>query len=78
MGGYDINYTTLLDNGSWAVPVNAGFPSILCNDLFFVPVKNGTFAYISKYLENNTLGRADIFRFEIYSGVHPAKLLSKV
>ena len=74
MGGYDINYTTLLDDGSWAVPVNAGYPiNTTDNDQFFVPVKNGTFAYISRYLENNTLGRADIFRFEIYSGVHPRK-----
>ncbi len=74
MGGYDINYTNLLDDGSWAVPVNAGYPiNTTDNDQFFVPVKNGTFAYISRYLENNTLGRSDIFRFEIYSGVHPRK-----
>lgn len=78
MGGYDINYTTLQDDGSWAIPVNAGYPiNTTDNDLFFVPVKNGTFAYISRYLENNTLGRADIFRFEIYSGVHPRKFTIK-
>lgn len=74
MGGYDINYTTMLDDMSWTAPVNVGYPiNTTDNDQFFVPVKNGTFAYASRYLENNTLGRADIFRFEIYSVVHSRK-----
>lgn len=76
MGGYDVNYSTLLDDGTWSVPVNAGYPiNSTDDDLFFVPVKNGEFAYISKYIENNMAGRNDIYRFEIFSDMHPRKYL---
>jgi tetratricopeptide (TPR) repeat protein len=78
IGGYDVFYSTLLDDGSWSVPVNAGYPiNTPDDDMFFVPVKNGTYAYFPRYFENKTLGRLDIYRYEIYSSLHPRKFTIK-
>ena len=73
MGGYDVFYTSLLDDGTWAVPINAGFPiNTTEDDIFFNPVDNGIYAYFPRFLEES-LGRTDIYKIEIYSGTHPRK-----
>lgn len=73
MGGYDVFYSTMLDDGEWAVPINAGYPiNTTDDDLFFNPVKNGTFAYFPRLLEDGQ-GLIDIYRYEIYSETHPRK-----
>jgi len=73
MGGYDVYYSTRLDNGEWSVPVNAGHPiNTTDDDVFFMPVQNGTFAYYPRYLDD-TYGRTDIYLLEIYSSTHPRK-----
>jgi tetratricopeptide (TPR) repeat protein len=39
MGGYDIFYSTLLDDGKWSSPLNLGYPiNSTDDDVFFVPV----------------------------------------
>ena len=36
MGGYDIFYSTRLDNGQWSKPINAGYPLNTTNDDCFL------------------------------------------
>jgi hypothetical protein len=73
MGGYDVFYSTLLDDGTWAIPINAGFPiNTTDDDIFFVPAENGIFAYFPRLLSDG-LGRTDIYKLEIFSGTHPRK-----
>jgi hypothetical protein len=75
MGGYDIFYSTLLDNGEWSVPMNAGFPlNSTDDDVFFKPVKDGYEGYYAKY-DPKGFGRQDIYRIEIFSDNHPRKFL---
>ncbi len=77
MGGYDVFYSTLLGEGEWAVPVNAGYPiNTTDDDIFFHPVRNGTFAYFPRFLENG-IGLSDIYLYEIYSSTHPRKFRVK-
>jgi tetratricopeptide (TPR) repeat protein len=73
MGGHDIFYSTLLENGEWSVPVNLGFPlNSTDDDLFFKPVNDGYEGYFAKYSPDG-FGRQDIYRLEIFSGEHPRK-----
>ncbi len=75
MGGYDIFYSTLLDNGQWAKPLNLGFPlNTTDDDLFFNPVKDGYTAYYA-FEDSTTNGLQDIFRIEVFSKDHPRKFL---
>jgi hypothetical protein len=75
MGGYDVFYSTILDNGEWSAPVNAGYPiNTTDDDLFFNPVRNGTFAYFPRLLDGG-YGLTDIYLYEIYSTTHPRKFL---
>ena len=73
MGGYDIFYSTLLDNGEWSVPLNVGYPiNTTDDDVFFKPEKDGYEGYIAKDLPGG-FGRQDIYRIEIFSDDHPRK-----
>jgi len=73
MGGYDILYSTLLENGEWSAPLNLGYPiNTTDDDVFFVPVQNGIFGYYARYSDEG-LGEQDIYRYEIYSEEHPRK-----
>ena len=73
MGGYDIFYSTLFDNGEWSVPLNVGYPiNTTDDDLFFDPHKDGYEGYIAKDLHGG-LGKQDIYRIEIFTNDHPRK-----
>lgn len=73
MGGYDIFYSTLLDNGEWSVPLNVGFPlNTTDDDVFFAPVNQGYEGYIAKEIPGG-FGKQDIYRVEIFSDNHPRK-----
>ncbi|HQK70672.1 MAG TPA: hypothetical protein PL101_06115 [Bacteroidales bacterium] len=73
IGGYDIFYSTLLDNGEWSVPLNVGYPlNTTDDDIFFHPVKEGYEAYYS-LIEPDGVGSTDIYRIEIFSKDHPRK-----
>lgn len=75
IGGYDIFYSTLLDNGDWSVPLNVGYPlNSTDDDVFFKPIKEGYQGYIAKY-DPDGFGRQDIYRIEIFSDKHPRKFL---
>lgn len=73
MGGYDIFYSRL-ENGEWGKPVNIGYPlNTTNNDLFLTPVKDGAYAYYSKYDPETSHGLADIYRLEVFTELHPRK-----
>jgi len=73
IGGYDIFYSTLLDNGQWSIPLNVGYPlNTTDDDLFFHPVNEGYEAYYS-LLEPDGIGSTDIYRIEVFSKDHPRK-----
>jgi len=71
MGGFDIFYSKKIDDNQWSSPVNIGYPiNSTDDDLFFCPVKQGKYAYISKFDENG-YGQEDIIRIEIFSPENP-------
>jgi tetratricopeptide (TPR) repeat protein len=73
MGGYDIFYSTLLDNGEWSVPLNVGYPiNTTDDDVFFKPLNQGYEGYIAKEIPGG-YGKQDIYRIEIFSNKHPRK-----
>ncbi len=76
MGGYDIFYSTRLDNGQWSKPVNIGYPlNTTRDDLFLVPVSDGAFAYYARYDADNTYGMTDIYKMEVFTEMHPRKFV---
>jgi hypothetical protein len=73
MGGYDVFMSKLQSNGSWAQPLNLGYPINTSDDnMYFLPLYNGEIAYQSKYLETGN-GRHDIYRYEIFSPENPRR-----
>jgi outer membrane protein OmpA-like peptidoglycan-associated protein len=71
MGGFDIFYSKKINENQWSNPVNIGYPINTTDDnLFFYPVKNGDFAYTSKYSPDG-FGSDDIVRYEIFGPEHP-------
>ena len=67
MGGFDIFYSTLLDNGKWTAPLNLGYPlNTVGNDLFYLPKQNGEYAIFP--LNNNerkTLLANNIYKIKV-------------
>jgi hypothetical protein len=77
MGGYDVFYSNRLDESTWSVPMNAGYPiNTTEDDIFFLPVLNGTFAYFPRFLDDG-LGYSDIYKLEVFSSTHPRKFRIK-
>ncbi len=71
MGGYDVFYSAVDENGAWGEPINLGFPiNTTDDDLFFYPVNNGDNAYFSKFMDGG-LGRHDIYFLDVYSENNP-------
>ncbi len=71
MGGYDVFYSTKLENDSWSTPVNMGYPLNTTDDnMFFSPVSKGYSAYISKFMEDG-YGGEDIYKVYVFSDEHP-------
>lgn len=71
MGGYDIFYSIMNDDGSWTSPQNLGYPINTTDDeLFFFPLNGGIHAYYSKFSPDG-FGLRDIFRFDIFSDKNP-------
>lgn len=61
MGGFDIFYSTLGDDGEWSKPVNIGYPlNTVEDDLFFAPAANSKRAYYSSQKEGG-YGLKDIY-----------------
>ena len=67
MGGFDIFYSSLLDNGKWTSPMNLGYPlNTVGNDLFYLPRHNGEYAIFP--LNGNDRGfnqQNDIYKIKV-------------
>jgi hypothetical protein len=75
MGGYDVFYSKLLDNGAWSEPVNLGYPINTTDDnVFFKPINDGYVAYYSVNRPDG-FGKEDIYRIEIFNDNNPRKFL---
>ncbi len=62
MGGYDIFYSTLTENGTWSKPINMGYPiNTPDDDLFFSIQANGKNGFLSSNREK-TVGGVDIYK----------------
>ena len=73
MGGYDVFYSSKLDNEEWSVPLNAGYPiNSTDDDVFFKPVGDGYEGYYAIDRPQG-FGKEDIYRIEIFSDQHPRK-----
>ena len=62
MGGYDIFYSEMDENGEWGEPVNMGIPiNTPEDDVFFIVTGNGRYAYMSSDREGG-IGMQDVWR----------------
>jgi hypothetical protein len=67
MGGYDIYYSNLQEDSSWAEPVNIGYPiNTTDDDVFFAPFGKGSFAYCSQFSKKG-YGGQDIYHFQTFN-----------
>lgn len=77
MGGYDIFYSTLFDDGKWSIPLNVGYPlNSTDDDVFFRPLNEGYQGYYAIDSPGG-FGKEDIYRIEIFSDQHPRKFFVK-
>ena len=61
MGGFDIFYSSLGEDGEWSTPENIGYPvNTVDDDVFFVPTANGKRAYYASRKEDG-FGLKDIY-----------------
>jgi outer membrane protein OmpA-like peptidoglycan-associated protein/tetratricopeptide (TPR) repeat protein len=75
MGGFDLFYSELSENGEWSYPVNIGFPlNTTDDDVFFYPVSNGTEGYHPKFKGGERTDQ-DIYKYKILSIANPAKYI---
>ena len=71
IGGYDIFYSELDDNGNWGEPVNIGMPiNTPEDDVFFIVAGNGIYAYMSSAREGG-FGMQDIWRITFLGPEQP-------
>lgn len=72
MGGYDIFYSTF-ENGSWAEPINLGYPvNSPDDDLFFVLSASGNHGYYSSF-KNDGFGEKDLYQITFLPDDEPKK-----
>lgn len=71
MGGFDIYFTRLRDNGTWTEPQNLGYPINTYNDeMGLIIESDGKKAYYSS-MRNKSNGK-DIFSFDLYESARPS------
>jgi len=64
MGGYDIFYCELQDDGTWGTPVNLGYPlNTTADDFSFLPNEIHKPGYLTMYAKSDA-GQKDLYRFE--------------
>ncbi len=65
IGGYDIFYSTLNEDGSWSKPVPEPYPlNTTDDDVFFFPLDDGEKGYLTRY-QSDGLGSGDIYEIQI-------------
>jgi len=75
MGGYDIFYSHLNDDGTWSTPVNIGYPINTADDEvgFFVSTDGQKGYFASNKLKGP--GGWDVYSFDLYDKAKPGKVL---
>jgi len=75
LGGYDIFYSRLNDDGTWSTPVNIGYPINSQDDEvgFFVSTDGQKGYFASNKLEG--VGGWDLYSFDLYDKAKPGKVL---
>jgi outer membrane protein OmpA-like peptidoglycan-associated protein/tetratricopeptide (TPR) repeat protein len=75
MGGYDIFYSRLNDDGTWSTPVNIGYPINSADDEvgFFVSTDGQKGYFASNKLKGP--GGWDVYSFDLYDKAKPEKVL---
>ncbi len=75
MGGHDIFYSVLDENGEWTTPLNVGYPlNTTDDDIFYNPTSEGYTAYYA-LIDSAGYGLSDIYYVEIFSKDHPRKFV---
>jgi outer membrane protein OmpA-like peptidoglycan-associated protein len=75
MGGFDIFYAKLDEEGNWSKPTNLGFPlNSTDDDLHFVPVNDGINGLYALYDPEMGAGDEDIYWVVIYSDRNPREV----
>ncbi len=65
IGGYDIFYSTLNDDGTWSEPVPEPYPlNTTDDDVFFFPIDDGEQGYLTRY-EPDGFGSGDIYEVQL-------------
>ena len=75
LGGYDIFYARLNDDGTWSTPVNIGYPINSPDDEvgFFVSTDGQKGYFASNKLKG--VGGWDLYSFDLYEKAKPGKVL---
>jgi len=75
MGGYDIFFTRLEEDGNWSKPKNIGYPiNSVDDDVGFFVSTDGKYGYFASNKYSGT-GGWDVYSFELYEGARPEKVL---
>lgn len=73
IGGYDIFYSNLDENGNWAKPIPYPYPlNTTDDDIFFHPVEDGNKGYMAR-LEDGGMGDNDIY----FITIQPEEVLAE-
>lgn len=76
MGGYDIFYSQVTDDGEWSKPINIGYPINTENDEHGLMVSiDGKYAYMSSGEQGGANGALDIVHFPLYPEARPEKVM---
>lgn len=77
LGGYDIFFAKMDDNGKWSTPKNIGYPINSKEDDFgfFVSTDGKTGFFNSNRKGIGGVGGWDIYSFDLYEGARPEKVL---
>jgi outer membrane protein OmpA-like peptidoglycan-associated protein/tetratricopeptide (TPR) repeat protein len=75
LGGYDIFYSRLNDDGTWSAPINIGYPINSPDDEvgFFVSTDGQKGYFASNKLKG--VGGWDLYSFDLYEKAKPGKVL---
>ncbi|MCB0479389.1 MAG: PD40 domain-containing protein, partial [Crocinitomicaceae bacterium] len=72
VGGLDIFYSRLQDDGTWSTPVNIGYP--INSEQDEVGLFVSTDGYHAYFSSTDQMGQHDIYRFELYPEARPQKV----
>jgi len=75
LGGYDIFFSKLGENGQWSEPKNIGFPiNSFDDDVGFFVSTDGHYGYFASN-KFEGFGGWDLYSFDLYEGARPEKVL---